>query len=110
MVKPSDSHSNLCVFYFSVTVSAKESDNSVHAAIQSLVRHLLQQKMKKKKFAAKGGRFAKNDEEMDEKNYVTISPLEIAEKKEFIPLIVSKVPEVIIFNSCNKMCHYNEIV
>lgn len=107
---PSDSCSNLWVFYFSVTVSAKDSDNSVHAAIQSLVRHLLQQKMKKKRFTAKGGRFAKNDEEIDEKNYVTISPLEITEKKEFIPLIVCKVPEVIIFYSCNKMCHQNEMI
>ena len=78
-------------------MSAKESDNSVHAAIQSLIRHLLQQNMKKKRFAAKGGKFNKNDEEMEEKNYVTISPLEITEKKEFVPLIVTKVPEVIKF-------------
>ena len=99
------------MFCFSVTVSAKESDNTVHAAIQSLVRHLLQQNMKKKRFAAKGGRFTKNDEEMEEKNYVTISPLENAEKKEFIPLIVTKVSEVIIFTSCNRMCHhYNEMI
>lgn len=91
-------HSNLYMFCFSVTVSAKESDNSVHAAIQSLIRHLLQQKMKKKRFATKGSKFNKNDEEMEEKNYVTISPLEITEKKEFIPLIVTKVPEVIIRN------------
>lgn len=97
MVKTSDLYLNL--FYFSVTVSAKESDNSVHAAIQSLVRHLLQQKMKKKRFAAKGGKFTKNEEEMEEKNYVTISPLEITEKKEFIPLIVTKVPEVIRFTT-----------
>lgn len=89
-------------FVGSVTVSAKESDNSVHAAIQSLIRHLLQQKMKKKRFAAKGGRFNKNDEEMEEKNYVTISPLEITEKKEFIPLIVTKVPEFdVFFAECN---------
>lgn len=86
-------------------MSAKESDNSVHAAIQSLVRHLLQQKMKKKRAAAKGGRFTKNDEEIDDKNYVTISPLEITEKQEFTPLIVTKVPEVIIYHvACfNKM-------
>lgn len=103
VVKTSDSYLNWCVFCFSVTVSAKESDNSVHAAIQSLVRHLLQQKMKKKRFAAKGGRFTKNEEEMEEKNYVTISPLEIREKKEFIPLIVTKVPEVIKFTTCNKL-------
>ena len=80
--------------FFSVTVSAKESDNSVHAAIQSLIRHLLQQKMKKKKLASKGGKLSKNDLELEEKNFVTISPLEISEKKEFIPLIVTKVPEV----------------
>ena len=79
-------------------MSAKESDNSVHAAIQSLIRHLLQQTMKKKRSAAKGVRFTKNGEEMEEKNYVTISPLEITEKTEFIPLIVTKVPEVIIHN------------
>lgn len=75
-------------------MSAKESDNSVHAAIQSLIRHLLQQKMKKKKLASKGGKLSKNDLELEEKNFVTISPLEISEKKEFIPLIVTKVPEV----------------
>ena len=76
-------------------MSAKESDNSVHAAIQSLIRHLLQQKMKKTRQSSKGGMFTKNDE-FDEKNYVTISPLEVSEKKEFIPLIVTKVPEVLI--------------
>lgn len=103
VVKTSDSYLNLRMFCFSVTVSAKESDNSVHAAIQSLVRHLLQQKMKKKRVTAKGGRFTKNEEEMEEKNYVTISPLEITEKKEFIPLIVTKVPEVIKFTTFNKL-------
>ena len=84
----------LKLFYFpSVTVSAKESDNSVHAAIQSLIRHLLQQKMKDARHSLKGGMFSKN-EAIDEKNYVTISPLEVSEKREFIPLIVTKVPEV----------------
>ena len=33
---------------FSVTVSAKEGDGSIHAAIQTLVRHLLLKKMKLK--------------------------------------------------------------
>ena len=84
---------------FSVTVSAKESDNSVHAAIQSLVRHLLQQKMKKARQSSKGGMFSKS-EEIEEKNYVTISPLEISEQKEFIPLIVTKVPEVPVIKIC----------
>ncbi|XP_066028679.1 uncharacterized protein [Pocillopora verrucosa] len=89
-------------FVGSVTVSAKESDNSVHAAIQSLIRHLLQQKMKKKKLTSKGGKLSKNDLELEEKNYVTISPLEISEKKEFIPLIVTKVPEFdVFFAECN---------
>ena len=74
-------------------MSAKESDNSVHAAIQSLIRHLLQQKMKKTRLSLKGGMFSKNDE-LEEKNFVTISPLEVSEKKDFIPLIVTKVPEV----------------
>ncbi|XP_073227884.1 uncharacterized protein [Porites lutea] len=88
-------------FVGSVTVSAKESDNSVHAAIQSLVRHLLQQKMKKARQSSKGGMFSKN-EEIEEKNYVTISPLEISEQKEFIPLIVTKVPEFdVFFSECN---------
>lgn len=81
-------------------MSAKESDNSVHAAIQSLIRHLLQQKMKNKRlFSSKGGKFTKNDQEIEEKTFVTISPLEITEKKEFIPLIVTKVPEVIMLLS-----------
>lgn len=88
-------------FVGSVTVSAKESDNSVHAAIQSLIRHLLQQKMKNARQSLKGGMFAKN-EEIEEKNYVTISPLEVSEKKEFIPLIVTKVPEFdVFFAECN---------
>ena len=65
----------------------------MHAAIQSLIRHLLQQKMKTARLSLKGGMFSKN-EEIEEKNYVTISPLEVSEKKEFIPLIVTKVPEV----------------
>lgn len=83
-------------------MSAKESDNSVHAAIQSLIRHLLQQKMKKKKLTSKGGKLSKNDLELEEKNFVTISPLEISEKKEFIPLIVTKVPEFdVFFAECN---------
>ena len=82
----------------SVTVSAKESDNSVHAAIQSLVRHMLQQKMKEKRLSTKGGLFSNNGE-IDEKKYITISPLEKTEKKEFIPLIVTKVPEVSLLMS-----------
>ncbi|XP_015759121.1 PREDICTED: ras-related protein RGP2-like [Acropora digitifera] len=92
----------LKLFYFpSVTVSAKESDNSVHAAIQSLIRHLLQQKMKDARHSLKGGMFSKN-EVIDEKNYVTISPLEVSEKREFIPLIVTKVPEFdVLFSECN---------
>ena len=85
-------------------MSAKESDNSVHAAIQSLVRHLLQQKMKTARLSLKGGMFSKN-EEIEEKNYVTISPLEVSEKKEFIPLIVTKVPEV----SCQYMYLFSRI-
>ncbi|XP_067051751.1 uncharacterized protein [Acropora muricata] len=88
-------------FVGSVTVSAKESDNSVHAAIQSLIRHLLQQKMKDARHSLKGGMFSKN-EVIDEKNYVTISPLEVSEKREFIPLIVTKVPEFdVLFSECN---------
>ena len=43
--------------------------------------------------------FSKN-EEIEEKNYVTISPLEISEQKEFIPLIVTKVPEVPVIKIC----------
>lgn len=65
----------------------------------SLVRHLLQQKMKKARQSSKGGMFSKN-EEIEEKNYVTISPLEISEQKEFIPLIVTKVPEVPVIKIC----------
>lgn len=43
--------------------------------------------------------FSKN-EEIEEKNYVTISPLEVSEQKEFIPLIVTKVPEVPVIRRC----------
>ena len=55
--------------------------------------------MKKARQSSKGGMFSKS-EEIEEKNYVTISPLEISEQKEFIPLIVTKVPEVAVIKIC----------
>eukprot|EP00058_Branchiostoma_floridae_P018767 XP_002604256.1 hypothetical protein BRAFLDRAFT_73394 [Branchiostoma floridae] len=42
-------------FVGSVLVSAKESDNSVHRAMQSLVRHLLERKLQQKLAKKKGG-------------------------------------------------------
>ena len=77
---------------FSVAVSAKESDGSVHAAVQSLVRHLLQQRMKRKSGNKKGlfGNTA-----VEEQAYVSISPLK-DEEKEFVPLIHTKISEVSI--------------
>lgn len=81
---------------FSVTVSAKESDGSVHAAVQSLVRHLLQQRMKKKATKTKG-LFGKNP--VDEQTFVSVNLLKI-EDKEFVPLIKTKLSEV-----CNSACH-----
>jgi hypothetical protein len=73
--------------YFSVTVSAKESDGSVHAAIQSLVRHMLQQRRQQKKGLFSG------DKTIEDKKFVTLSPFD-EEKQEFAPLFVVKIPEV----------------
>ncbi|XP_078699504.1 uncharacterized protein LOC144926513 [Branchiostoma floridae x Branchiostoma belcheri] len=42
-------------FVGSVLVSAKESDNSVHRAMQSLVRHLLERKLQQRLAKKKGG-------------------------------------------------------
>lgn len=79
-------------FVISVTVSAKANDRSVHVAIQSLIRHLLQQGLKQKRLQAKGGLFNKENEQED-KDFVTISPLGKKEDK-FVPLIKVKIPEV----------------
>ncbi|XP_031569813.1 uncharacterized protein LOC116304247 [Actinia tenebrosa] len=83
-------------FVGSVTVSAKESDGSVHAAIQSLVRHMLQQRRQQKKGIFSG------DKTIEEKKFVTLSPFE-EEKKEFVPLLVVKISEFdVFFKDCNE--------
>ena len=82
--------SNVYCCLHSVTVSAKESDGSVHAAVQSLVRHLLQQRMKTKPSKSKG-LFGKNV--VEDQSYVSVSPLKV-EEKEFVPLIKTKLAEV----------------
>ncbi|XP_032242481.2 uncharacterized protein LOC5516669 [Nematostella vectensis] len=84
-------------FVGSVTVSAKESDGSVHAAIQSLIRHMLQKRHQQKK----GGLFS-GDKTIEEKKFVTISPYD-EEKPEFIPLLNTKISEFdVFFADCNQ--------
>ena len=71
------------IFRFSVTVSAKEGDGSVHAAIQTLVRHLLQKQVTEKKKDKIGNIFRSNeakDEDLDnEKPFVPFFKVDINE-------------------------------
>ncbi len=62
---------------FSVTVSAKEGDGSIHAVIQTLLRHLLLKKMKlKNKGVVLKNLFNMNEkqDEIDEDSETTFLP------------------------------------
>ena len=74
---------------FSVTVSAKDGDGSVHVAIQSLVRHLL---LKKMKLNNKNGTF-KNLFNMNKKSG------EIDDDSEtiFLPFLKTGINEVFMY-------------
>ena len=74
---------------FSVTVSAKEGDGSIHAAIQTLVRHLLLKKMKlKNKDVVLKNLFNMNKkpEEIDDDSETT-----------FLPFLKTGINEVFYF-------------
>ncbi|XP_066274792.1 uncharacterized protein [Branchiostoma lanceolatum] len=70
-------------FVGSVLVSAKESDNSVHRAMQSLVRHLLerklQQRLAKKKGGSKQGQRKKRKASQDTDSFVPLEEVGLQE-------------------------------
>ena len=94
--------------FFSVSVSAKENDGGVHAAMQSLIRYLLEKKyshkMPKSRNTGKGLFMSSGDAEHYAKT------LGSAEDHTFVKLEKTNLKEVIAFNGVLSHSILNNII